>query len=156
MILDSSVDAAKHMSPKDLQVIYSRLKNLNTKYNFPKNTRPYIFQEVIDYGSETINKYEYNHLAVVTEFRYGFELSNALRGHNLLKWFVNWGEAWGLLPSKDALVFIDNHDTQRDRSDILNYKTSKLYKVRNCLRDTKKLTLQSSRESINIHISTQM
>jgi len=57
------------------------------------------------------------------------EISNALNGKNLLKWFVNWGEAWGLLPSQDALVFIDNHDTQRSNSAILTYKSSKLYKA---------------------------
>ncbi|XP_020281589.1 alpha-amylase 4N-like [Pseudomyrmex gracilis] len=123
------VDAAKHMWPNDLKEIYSRLKNLNTQHNFPKDARPYIFQEVIDYGGEAISKYEYNGFAAVTEFRHGMEISNALRGNNYLKWFVNWGEAWGLLPSRDALVFIDNHDTQRGHPEILTYKSSKLYKM---------------------------
>lgn len=127
------VDAAKHMWPNDLKEIYSRLKNLNTRHNFPKDARPYIFQEVIDYGGEAISKYEYNGFAAVTEFRYGMEISNALWGNNLLKWFVNWGEAWGLLPSGDALVFIDNHDTQRGHPEILTYKSSKLYKASNSL-----------------------
>jgi len=123
------VDAAKHMWPSDLKVIYSRLKNLNTKHHFAANSRPYVVQEVIDYGGEAISKHEYNALGAVTEFRYGMELSNAFYGNNLLKWFINWGEAWNLLPSKDALVFIDNHDTQRGHPGILTYKSSKLYKV---------------------------
>ncbi|XP_011700976.1 PREDICTED: alpha-amylase 2 [Wasmannia auropunctata] len=122
------VDAAKHMWPGDLKVIYSRLKNLNTEH-FPSGARPYIVQEVIDYGGEAVSKYEYNSFAAVTEFRYGMEISNSLKGRNLLKWFGNWGEAWGLLPSQDALVFIDNHDTQRGHPDILTYKSSKLYKM---------------------------
>jgi len=117
------------MWPNDLKVIYSRLKNLNTEHHFPSGARPYIFQEVIDYGGEAVSKYEYNSFGAVTEFRYGMEISNALNGKNLLKWFVSWGEAWGLLPSRDALVFIDNHDTQRSNSDILTYKSSKLYKA---------------------------
>ncbi|XP_029173184.1 alpha-amylase 4N-like [Nylanderia fulva] len=122
------VDAAKHMWPNDLKEIYSRLKNLNSEY-FDANARPYIFQEVIDYGGEAISKYEYNSFAAVTEFRHGKEISNSFKGNNLLKWFRNWGEAWGLLPSQDALVFIDNHDTQRENSGVLTYKSSRLYKM---------------------------
>lgn len=118
------------MWPHDLKEIYSRLKTLHSEY-FPEGARPYIFQEVIDYGGEAISKHEYKGIGAVTEFRYGMELSNALRGRNLLKWFANWGEAWNLLPSKDALVFIDNHDTQRGNSNILTYKSSKLYKASN-------------------------
>lgn len=44
------VDAAKHMWPEDLKAIYSSVKNLNTDFGFPKNARPYIYQEVIDLG----------------------------------------------------------------------------------------------------------
>lgn len=116
------------MWPEDLKVIFSRLKNLDSEY-FPSGARPYIFQEVIDYGSEGVSKYEYNSFGAVTEFRYGMELSNSMNGNNLLKWYNNWGEAWGLLPSKDALVFIDNHDTQRGNPNILTYKSSKRYKA---------------------------
>ncbi|XP_066583893.1 alpha-amylase 1-like [Prorops nasuta] len=123
------IDAAKHMWPQDLGVIYSRLKNLNTNYGFPKNSRPFIFQEVIDPGHEAISKYEYNNLGAVTEFRYGIEMSKSFRGYNSLKWFINWGEAWSLLPSKDSFVFIDNHDTQRSGDFILTHKSSKLYKM---------------------------
>lgn len=49
------VDAAKHMWPGDLEIIYTGLNNLNTKY-FPDNKRPFIFQEVIDLGHEAIKK----------------------------------------------------------------------------------------------------
>lgn len=117
------------MWPKDLKEIYSKLKNLRTDFGFKENSRPFIYQEVIDYGSEIISKREYNEMAVVTEFKYGAELSNAIKGNNPLKWLINWGEQWSLLPSKDALVFIDNHDTQRNTNSVLTYKDSKLYKV---------------------------
>lgn len=122
------IDAAKHMWPSDLNVIYSRLKNLNTEHGFPENARPFIFQEVIDWGTEAISKYEYNKFAAVTEFRHGAELNKAFTGNNLLKWFVSWGEPWSFLPTKDAVVFVDNHDTQRG-SNALTYKSSKLYKM---------------------------
>lgn len=44
------IDAAKHIWPSDLKYIYSKLNNLNTEYGFPPNTKPYIYQEVIDRG----------------------------------------------------------------------------------------------------------
>lgn len=111
-------------------MIYSKLDDLNSSHGFQSNSRPYIFQEVIDFGSEAIKKYDYSHLAAVTEFRYGMELRKALSGNNPLKWLVSWGEDWGLLPSKDSLVFVDNHDNQRNNEDnTLTYKNSKLYKV---------------------------
>lgn len=50
------IDAAKHMWPKDLELIYKRLKPLNNKLGFPTNSRPYIYQEVIDLGGEPIKK----------------------------------------------------------------------------------------------------
>lgn len=122
------------MWPVDLETIYSRVKNLSVDHGFEAGTRPYVFQEVIDYGGEAISKYEYNGFAAVTEFRYGKEISNALLGRNPLSWFHTWGEAWCLLPSQDALVFIDNHDTQRNTGDVpLTYKNPKLYKVSDIL-----------------------
>lgn len=123
------IDAAKHMWPLDLKQIYSKLKNLRQDHGFSEGSRPFIFQEVIDYGSEAISKREYSKMAVVTEFKYGSELSNAFKGNNPLKWLINWGEPWALLPSNEALVFIDNHDTQRNSKSILTYKDSKLYKM---------------------------
>lgn len=45
------VDAAKHMWPGDLEAIYGQLKNLNTDYGFSSGARPFIYQEVIDLGT---------------------------------------------------------------------------------------------------------
>lgn len=44
------IDSAKHMWPSDLKVIYGRLKNLNTDYGFPKDAKPFIYQQIIDLG----------------------------------------------------------------------------------------------------------
>lgn len=52
------IDAAKHMWPMDLQSIYSNLNNLSTKA-FPINSRPFIYQEVIDLGGEAVKKCVY-------------------------------------------------------------------------------------------------
>lgn len=42
------VDAAKHMWPSDLSVIYGELSNLNTDFGFDSDTQPLIYQEVSD------------------------------------------------------------------------------------------------------------
>ena len=47
-----------------------------------------------------------------------------------LFWEYSLGEPWGFLPDGDALVFVDSHTTQRDNPPSLNYRESKLYKVR--------------------------
>jgi len=125
------IDAAKHMWPGDLRVIYDRLHNLNTAHGFPSGARPYIYQEVIDLGGEVISRDEYTSLAAVTEFKFGMELSRAFNRGNQLRWLVNWGPAWGLLASGDSLTFIDNHDNQRGHGaggNILTYKQAKQYK----------------------------
>ncbi|XP_046422143.1 alpha-amylase-like [Neodiprion pinetum] len=126
------IDAAKHMWPGDLEIIFNRLNNLNTNHGFPANSRPFIYSEVIDQGGEAITASEYVHLGTVTEFKHGLELGNAFQGNNALRWLTNWGEAWGLLTSSDALVFIDNHDNQRGHGgggSILTHKNSKPYKM---------------------------
>ncbi|XP_045522024.1 alpha-amylase 2-like isoform X2 [Pieris brassicae] len=125
------IDAAKHMWPEDLRIIYDRLDNLNTAHGFPPNARPYIYQEVIDYGGEAVSRDEYTPLGAVTEFKAGMDLSNAFRGNNQLRWFSSWGPDWGLLAHGDALTFIDNHDNERGHGGgggVLTYKQSRLYK----------------------------
>ncbi|RZC42958.1 Alpha-amylase domain containing protein, partial [Asbolus verrucosus] len=118
------IDAAKHMWPSDLKNIYSRLKNLNTKFGFPPNARPFIYQEVSDMDRE------YTNLAALVEFKYSKTLSRVFRGDEKLKWLINWGPDWGLIDGLDAVAFVDNHDNQRDSNEhILTYKHAKQYKM---------------------------
>uniref|UniRef100_A0A1B6L081 Alpha-amylase n=1 Tax=Graphocephala atropunctata TaxID=36148 RepID=A0A1B6L081_9HEMI len=124
------VDAAKHMDPADLKVIYSRVKNLNTDHGFPHDTKPFIVQEVIDHGAESVKYQEYTSLGFVTDFRFGKELGRCFQGRNDLKWLTSFGPAWNILPGDQTVVFIDNHDTERSSdSDIVNYKQSRSYKM---------------------------
>lgn len=119
------------MWPSDLQVIFSRLNNLPVSHGFPANARPYIYSEVIDLGGEAVTREEYT-FAAVTEFKFGLELSEVFLGRNQMRWLANWGPAWGLLDSEDALTFIDNHDNQRGHGaggDILSHKRPKQYKA---------------------------
>ncbi|XP_017774160.1 PREDICTED: alpha-amylase-like [Nicrophorus vespilloides] len=128
------VDAAKHMWPEDLKVIYNQVKNLSVNYGFAPGSRPYIYQEVIDLGGEGIKRDEYLKLGVVTEFKYSANLGRVFRGNDKLTYLENWGPAWGLINNSDeALVFIDNHDNQRGHGGggdmVLTYKNSKQYKM---------------------------
>jgi alpha-amylase len=50
------MDAVKHMWPGDLEAIYKSIDNLNTSFNFPVGSKPFIYQEVIDLGEEPIKK----------------------------------------------------------------------------------------------------
>ncbi|KAJ8969372.1 hypothetical protein NQ317_002005 [Molorchus minor] len=118
------VDAAKLMWPDDLKVIYGRVNDT------VEGTRPFFYQEVIDFGGDVISRDEYTGFGRVIEFKYGAYLGNCFQGNNPLMYLNNWGTEWDLLESGDAVVFIDNHDNQRSgSSDILTYKNSKLYKM---------------------------
>lgn len=123
------IDAAKHMWPEDLKVIFSSLKDLNTEFGFEKGARAFIFQEVIDYGGDVIKREEYVGFGPVTDFIFSRELSKAFSGHNQLKWLKSFGTEWGLVESKYSFCFVDNHDNQRDGDEILTYKNPKPYKM---------------------------
>lgn len=121
------VDAAKHMYPSDLEIIFQRVKFLNTTFGFQPRTDPFVYQEVIDNGYEPISKYEYIY-AGVTEFRYSSEIGRSFTGRDDLKWLIGFGEKWDLLPSQFAVIFVDNHDSQRSGdSSVLTYKMRKNY-----------------------------
>ncbi|CAH1397787.1 unnamed protein product [Nezara viridula] len=126
------VDAAKHMEPSDLQVIYQRVHNLNPRW-FPKGSRPYFYQEIAGYPDDDVIKpQEYTSLGGVMDFKYGFELARAFNKENKLKWLRTFGKRWGLVAWKDSVVFVDNHDTQRDGINdrpALTYKQGKQYKM---------------------------
>jgi alpha-amylase len=114
------LDAAKHMYPDHLASILAQVAG-----------DPYIFQEVIAGGDEPITLAEYTSTGDVTEFAYGRELSRVFRGGRLAE-LRNFGEAWGMLPSTEAVVFVDNHDNQRGHGsggDILMHRDGALYEL---------------------------
>lgn len=114
------IDAAKHIPAYDLYSIFQRVR-----YPF------YNYQEVVDYDSEPIKAREYFDNGDVTEFRYAGSMSNIIR-NGRLDWLARYGEAWGFLPSKKAVVFIDNHDMQRANGGYaLTYKDGQKYVIAN-------------------------
>jgi len=48
--VQNRIDNAKHIWPADLKYIYSRLKKLDTGHGFAAGSRPFIYQDVIDFG----------------------------------------------------------------------------------------------------------
>ncbi|XP_055907689.1 alpha-amylase A-like [Eupeodes corollae] len=122
------VDGCKHMLPEDLKVIFSRLNDLNTKQGYRNGARPFIYQEVIDMGGEPISSTEYTGIGTVTEFRFTSKMGKVflLKDENLntLRDLPKQ-----LLPSDKAVIFVDNHDNQRQSSEIVTYKTPKAYKM---------------------------
>ncbi|XP_077291632.1 alpha-amylase A-like [Arctopsyche grandis] len=127
------IDAAKHMWPKDLQVIYEKLHNLNSNHGFPQAARPYIYQEVVDLGGDDISRDLYTPLGAITEFRAGIKLGIIFRGLSPLNQLKDWATSWGLVNSTDSLVFMENQDNQRGHGVgsgiVLTYKQSKAYKA---------------------------
>ncbi|XP_063154420.1 pancreatic alpha-amylase-like [Candoia aspera] len=128
------MDASKHMWPGDMKAFLDKLKNLNTVW-FAEGTRPFIFQEVIDLGGESIKSNEYFGNGRVTEFKYGAKLGTVIRKWHgeKMAYLKNWGEGWSFMPSEKAVVFVDNHDNQRGHgaggTSILTFWDSRLYKM---------------------------
>jgi len=109
-------DAAKHMSPADLDAIVTKVNAAVAP------VVPYYFFEVVDYGGEAVHSADYfavgestQAVVDITEFKYGgvgdFFLNRAARTLSGLKTLNE--SAWGLIASERAVVFTNNHDTQR-------------------------------------------
>ena len=116
------IDAAKHMPAGDLAVILNEVTG-----------EPFVFQEILSlHDGDVISTSEYTHVGRVTELRYGAELSRVFR-EDKLHWLDGFGEGWDLMPSSDALVFIDNHDNQRGHGagDPLSFEDGGLYRIAN-------------------------
>jgi alpha-amylase len=116
------LDAAKHIKPASVAAFLA--KGPAGLYNF---------QEVIYGAGEPITPEQYVANGEVTEFRYGTNLyDNFHEGvKNKMIYMSTFGEAWGMLPSGDAVAFTDNHDTQRTSSNVLTYKNGQYYNLAN-------------------------
>lgn len=110
------LDAIKHMAAEDVAGILGKVDG-----------KPFVVQEVIDRGGEPIKAQDYTSTGRVTEFRYASALIDAfLRGKVEALENIG-GDEW--LASSQAVVFIDNHDSQRSHlgDNILNYKSAVAY-----------------------------
>jgi hypothetical protein len=107
------VDSAKHLNPADLAAVEARL------------TRPaYLYQEVIYGAGEAVQPSQYEATGDLLEFRYGTNLKAQFNGD--IANLSTFGASWGMEPSTKAVVFVDNHDTERNGS-TLSYKDGATY-----------------------------
>lgn len=108
------IDSAQHIPPEHIAKILRQLQPLNTQFHV-NGGRPFIYQDVAGKGADSIRPKAYFTNGAVTEFGYGRHLGEQVR-YGQLKNLVLFGdEAWGLMPSHKAVVFTDNHITQRSR-----------------------------------------
>ncbi|WP_440057047.1 alpha-amylase (plasmid) [Pseudoalteromonas sp. T1lg65] len=116
------LDASKHMPAQHISDILSGVSG-----------NPLVFQEVIDQGSEAVSASEYFGNGLVTEFKYSIKLSDTFK-NGKLAWLRNFGEAWGMMPSYQAVVFTDNHDNQRGHGGagaVVTFADGDLYDLAN-------------------------
>jgi alpha-amylase len=114
------VDAAKHMPAGDIANIESRLSR-----------SAYVYQEVIFGAGEPIQPNQYEGNGDLLEFRYGQTIGGAFKGGQLAS-LQNLGSQGGWEPGNKAVVFTDNHDTQRSGAgNILTYKDGQTYTLAN-------------------------
>lgn len=110
------IDAAKHMPAEDLAAIKAKLSDPDV----------YWVQEVIGAVGEPVQPAEYVDSGDVHEFDYARQLKDAFGGGlSSLQ-----GIAEGKLPSDQAGVFVDNHDTERN-GETLTYQDGDAYTLAN-------------------------
>jgi alpha-amylase len=115
------LDAAKHMWAADVQAILAGLPK-TTKLGEPI----FVTQEIVPDG--TVQQSDYFANGTVNEFPFTYAVRDAFRGNNgldisKLPSMVGTGAgggSWMLPPSENVAVFVDNHDTERSRTDSLN------------------------------------
>merc|ERR1711920_599114 len=113
------IDAAKHQDAAELGALLSAVD--------PNLWR---FQEVIAGAGEAVTVDMYYSTGEVTEFDYSRKLAPNFQDPGKMQYLANFGTGWGLMPREDAVVFMDNHDTQRGEAK-LTYKNGKLYELAN-------------------------
>ena len=114
------IDAAKHVPASDLAAIIGAL---------PEGIG--IVQEVIRGSREPIQPEDYVDNGLVFEFGWGRDLVGALQGAMGVGLDLASNDG-GLLPSDSAVIFVDNHDTERGDS-TLSYRSGELYELGNVL-----------------------
>lgn len=113
------IDAAKHMAPEDIAAFTSGL---------PAGTG--VVQEVIRGSGEPITPEQYLGNGKVLEFSWGKDVKGMLAGS--IGPVLTLGSGAGHVPSDKAVVFVDNHDTERNRS-TLSYRDGATYQLADVL-----------------------
>ena len=114
------VDAAKHIGQEDLAAIFA---NLNRTED---GTKPYWALEVFGGGPGTLSPQAFTSVGSVLGLDADKQIQAAFKSYpaehvGSIATLKEFGENSGLPPSDKTLVFVQNHDTERN-GDALNYK----------------------------------
>jgi alpha-amylase len=119
------------MAPADLSSIVSLVREA-----VEPESAPYLFLEVIDHGGEAVSATDYLEIGTasateidITEFKYtgvGHKFLNT-DGQNVAELSDLLSGGWGLLATDRAVVFTNNHDTQR--ADSISYQDAAHYEL---------------------------
>jgi alpha-amylase len=114
------VDAAKHIGQEDLAAIYAKLNQTED------GTKPYWALEVFGGGPGTLSPQAFVPGGSVLGLDADKQIQAAFKSYpadhiGSIATLKVFGEGSGLPPSDKALVFVQNHDTERN-GDALNYK----------------------------------
>lgn len=113
------VDAAKHQEAGQLGAVLRDGPGL------------YGFMEVIEGAGEAVQPPMYYSDGQVTEFDFSAQLCDKVKNEGQLGQLAQFSASgWNLVPSENAVVFIDNHDSQRGSAG-LTYKDGALYILAN-------------------------
>lgn len=122
------IDAAKHMAPEDVDAIVQIVEDST-------EVAPYVFLEVIDPGGEAISEQDYAGIDLgegktvgTTEFRF-LDVGHAFLNGNLTSLSILFPEEGGFMESSRAVVFTDNHDTQRGQT--ISYRDGVAHELAN-------------------------
>jgi alpha-amylase len=98
-------DSAKEMDPADIAAIEALL------------TKPVLVYQDVEYGAgQPVTPEMYEGTGSLLEYRYGWDLYDAFTSGTLAS-LSDFGPSWnaaGMVPSDDAVVFVDDQDTERD------------------------------------------
>ncbi len=128
------IDAAKHIAPTDLEAMLTRVNAAAAG----ARPLPYVFFEVINNADEAVTAQQYfgagyasGGAVDITEFQYGYRVSDAFLGRNGATLTGLQSVASVLMPSDKAVIFADNHDNQRGSNiyygDGPNYELALIY-----------------------------
>ncbi|PZS13936.1 MAG: alpha-amylase [Pseudonocardiales bacterium] len=114
------VDAAKHIPVEDLAAIEARL------HRTVDGTRPYVALEVFPGGPGKLSPFAFQGQGSLLGFDYAYQIHDAFKSYTdppggSITDLEVFGTQSGLLPSNKELVFVENHDTERNGS-TLSYK----------------------------------
>jgi alpha-amylase len=107
------VDAAKHIGEADMKGIEGKLTR-----------SAYIYQEVMPGSGGDLSPGAFEGSGDLLEFVYGQKLRDQFNGG--IANLQSFGQSWGFEPSDKSVVFVANHDTERNGS-TLSYKSGSKY-----------------------------